>query len=485
MAEDLRIKLLTDDEVGTINKSCIELLSSKGIKLTSRPQVLKMLDNLGAHVDYTDEIVKFPKDIILEALRTVPQEMILGGRKVSYDLSLPHPEGLFYVRGGSGTQFFVEPRSTAYRKTKLSDVIEWAQLVEVLDEINICTALFPQETPRETTDMYALRALFENTGKHILIQPYGTHSVEYLFEMGLAIAGNVESFKQRPPFTIHSSPIEPLTLKGMHVDTILQSCQYGAILSSNPISQVGATSPVTMAGTVLQSAVSLLSIVTISQMIKSGTPVIGHPVHLVLDMKTGGFHGDSIEALLGLAASVQFIKEAFHIPVFALGFTGYDSYALDGQLWIEVALRGLMVSMARADVLMGAGRFGIANSSLKLIIDNSLTKILKRSRGGIRVDEDTLARQVIIDTPQGGHYLEHPHTLKHCRDATQIDLFATKQPGDWRKEGSKDLDEKAIEEYYELKKNLKPYPLSADVKKELDKIVKMADQILGKESFVL
>ena len=485
MADNLRIKVLDDDEVNTIYQNCIDLLSTKGIQLAARPQVLKMLDELGAHVDYKNEIVKFPKDIIAEALRTVPHEMTLAGRKESYDLPLPNPSGMFYVRSGSGTQFYVEPGSNVYRKTTLADVVEWAQLVEVLDEIDICTALFPQETPIETTDVYTLKALFENTGKHILLQPYGNQSVEYLFELGLAVAGSAEAFRKKPPFTIHSSTVEPLVLKGMHVDTILQSCKYGAILSANPISQAGATSPATMAGTVLQSAVSILSIIVISQMIKPGTPVVGHPVHLIFNMKSGGFHGGSIEAILGLAASVQFIKEAFRIPVLILGFNGYDSYALDGQLWVEVALKGILVSMAHADVLMGAGRFGVANSPVKLIIDNSLAKILKRARAGIKVDEDTLARQVIIDTPQGGHYLEHPHTLKHCRDFLQIDLFATKQLEAWQEEGGKDLNTRATEDYYALKKKFKPFPLPDEVKKELDKIVKRADQKLGKESFLL
>ena len=481
MTEKLNLKILSAEEVSNMYEKCLYFLSNKGIKVSQRPHFLKMLDKAGARVNFKNEQVIFPRDIIEEALRTVPRNITLAGKSEQHDCILPHPAGLFYTRSMTGNQFYFDSDSNTYRDTTVADVAEWGQLVEVLDQINICSFPFPQDVSGETADIHALRALFENTNKHILIQTFGDHSAEYLLELTLAVTGGAEALKARPIITIHSCPITPFVLEGMHVDIVEMAARYGAVLSSNPLQNAGATSPITIAGTVLQAGIELLSILVMSQMIKPGTPVVGQPVSFALDMATGGIRTGTSEAILGLAAMAQFVKEAFRIPVFTHGF-GTESYISDGQAMIETAIKGLLVSLTSCDVLMLAGSIGlgIGASPVQLIIDNNNTKMLKRIISGVKVDEDTLAWKEILNTPPGGHYLELAHTLKHCREAVKIELFANQPKDVWDLQGSRSFYDRALEQYRELKKGLKPQPLPDDIRKELDNIVKKADKHLAK-----
>ncbi|MFC1956046.1 trimethylamine methyltransferase family protein [Chloroflexota bacterium] len=476
MTSRVRFKLLTDDSVRIMYQKCVEFLSNKGIKIIDHPQGLKMLDKAGAQVDFDSGQVRFSKDMIEEALRTVPTAL-----KLSHDLVLPHPEGLFYVRSVSGVLEILDSDSNEYRDTTLNDVAEWAQLVEVLPEIDIPLYLSPRDVPEETADIHGLKTLFGNTTKHIFVQPFSLNSVEYLFQLALVAAGGAEALKKKPIISIWPTPLSPFGLKDMDMEVVIQAARYGVPILAAPLPGTGGTSPATIAGTVLQSGIEILGLIVMSQLLTPGTPVIGLPTFFTIDMLAGRDLCANVESALGSAATAQFIKDAFHIPTATWAF-GSDSYLPDGQSGIEKTLGGLLASGVGCDILCGAGFLDVGKtcSPVQLIIDNDMISIIKRAIAGVKVDEDTLAWQEILNTAPGGHYLEQEHTLRHCRDALRTELFASQSRDTWKEEGSKDLYARALHRYREIKKKLKPLELPAEVQKELDQIVKQADGYLVK-----
>ena len=479
MTNRVLFKLLTADDVGTMYEKCLEFLSSKGIKVENHPQVLKMLDKAGAQVDFDSEQVRYPKDIIEEALRTVPRSFTLAGKSERHDLILPHPDRLFYVRSVTAILDYLDPDSNTYRDSTLADVAEWAQLVEVLEHIDICLYLTPRDMPEKIADIHGLKALLENTTKHITVQPFSFNSIEYLIQLAQVAAGGAEALKKRPIISMLSAPLVPFVIKDMDVEVVIQCTRAGVPISANPLPNTGGTSPVTIAGTALQSGIEILNLIVMSQLLKPGQPIIGQPNFYTMDMANGRCLCANVESHLGAAAGAQFIKDAFHIPTWTWGL-GTDSYLPDGQSGIEKTLGGLLVSGVGCDILAGAGFLdaGKACSPVQLIIDNTMVSILKRAISGVKVDDDTLAWQEILDTVPGSHYLERAHTLRHCRDALRTELFASQSRDTWKVEGGRDLHTRALEKYRELKKTLKPLELPKEVQRELDQIVKQAGERL-------
>ena len=478
MTTNLRLELFTAEEVGNMYGKCLHLLSTKGVKIAHQ-EALKILANAGAQVNFDDERVKFSKDIIEEALRTVPHSVKLAGRSEENDFTLPEPGGLFYTHTASGCPNYAEPDN--YHPTTLADVAEWAQLASVLDEITITSFLSAQDVPEATADIHGLRTVLENTSKHIIVQPYSAEAIKYLLELSLAVAGSKEALKKRPVISSFACTLPPFVFDTVHTEVVLQASRLGVPIYANPLANAGATSPITIPGMILQSSTEILGQLVMSQLFQAGTPVIARPVSLALDMSTGRILLSSIESSLGGAAVVQFVKEAFHIPAYTHGF-GTDSYIVDGQAMLDKLLMGLLVDLAGGDILTGAGQIdvAIAASPVQLIIDNELAKILKRVRSGIKIDDDTLAWKEILGIEPGGHYLELTHTLRHCREALRSELPVTQPRDNWIAGGSRDLHARMVEEYKELKKKLQPQPLSEEVKKELNRIVKQADEHLVK-----
>jgi len=71
------------------------------------------------------------------------------------------------------------------------------------------------------------------------------------------------------------------------------------------------------------------------------------------------------------------------------------------------------------------------------------------------------------------------HTLRRCRNLIRPDLFIPGAIDDWEAGGRKDLYQRAVKKYHDLKKELAPPALSEETRKEMDKIARRADKHLA------
>lgn len=480
MTTNLQLKPLTSEEVNTIYDKCLDFLSKKGVRI-EHSQALKTLDKAGAWVDYDDQRVRFSKDIIEAALLSVPRELLLAGSHEAHDIRITHPRERLYISTATGNVSYLEPETNAYCDVNIAYVKEWAQLVGVLNEIDALFFPFPKDAPQQTADIHALKATLENSQKHIIIQPYSFNSLKYLFELAVAVAGSKEALKKRPIISMVSCALSPLGFKSIDVEALILATRYGVPIYAAALPSAGGTSPITIAGTVLQNGIEILASLVMSQLMKPGTPYIANPVAFTLDMTSGNTIIASVEAELCQAANTQFVKEAFKVPMAPFGFAT-DSVVPDGQSILERLILGLLVSTAGADIIAEAGQLGagLVCSPIQLIIDDTIASILKRVTSGVKVDNDTLAWQEILDTIPGGYYLERVHTLRHCHEALRPGLLSSQSREVWIKGGSKDLCARALDRYRELKGKLQPIHLPEEIQGELDRIVKRADEQLAK-----
>ena len=479
MTKDLRIKPLSSEEVSIIYERCLEYLSTRGIKVDYAP-ALDKLDKAGAAVDKESRLVRFPRDVIEAALKKAPRGFTLASRDGKRDMVIPHPTGSFYVRNGSGPIMYLDPKTNKYHDMRLTDVERVGQLLQLMDNIDICAFPSPTDAPRQTADIYGLRALIENTTKHINIQPYTAGSAKYLLELGEVAAGGKDALRRKPVVSITPNTTNPMGIKDADAEALIQACEHGIPVQVDSLPAAGGTSPATIMGTVLQICIELLGSVTVVQLLNPGNPVFAFPLPFMMDMASGQSLQSATESVLAEIAAVQVIKEAFQIPSNTYAFST-DSSIPDGQSMLEVAIKGAVVCLAGSDIISGAGAMEAYRgfSPIQLIVDNMLVSIFKRLRTGLIVDEDALAWEEIIGTAQlSGHYLDREHTLRHCRDFIRPELFAhvsimSGLPG-------KDFYSRAMEKYLELEKKLKPLELAPELKRELDRIVKHADEHLVK-----
>jgi trimethylamine:corrinoid methyltransferase-like protein len=109
----------------------------------NHPQALKILDKAGAVVNYNDQQVKFPKDVIEWALQTTPHSMTIASSDGNNDMILPHPSEELYTASCIQSMRYLDPDSNTYRDFKQNTVAEWYQLINTLYGVDMCGIITP------------------------------------------------------------------------------------------------------------------------------------------------------------------------------------------------------------------------------------------------------------------------------------------------------------------------------------------------------
>jgi len=123
----------------------------------------------------------------------------------------------------------------------------------------------------------------------------------------------------------------------------------------------------------------------------------------------------------------------------------------------------------------------MAASFEELVIDNEICRSVLAMAQGIRVDDETMALNVIHKVGPGGHFLAEKHTLQHFQEEHLFsELVDRSSYESWKKAGAKSLVELAKEKAKEILKQHQPTPLDKDVQKEISDIIRRAESELAK-----
>jgi trimethylamine--corrinoid protein Co-methyltransferase len=90
--------------------------------------------------------------------------------------------------------------------------------------------------------------------------------------------------------------------------------------------------------------------------------------------------------------------------------------------------------------------------------------------GGMSLDAEALALDVIQEVGPGGDFLTQRHTLKNFRALWQPALFERRRAEEWAAKGGKRLGDRLREKTLSIIAEHKPEPLPASVRQEINYI---------------
>jgi trimethylamine--corrinoid protein Co-methyltransferase len=115
-------------------------------------------------------------------------------------------------------------------------------------------------------------------------------------------------------------------------------------------------------------------------------------------------------------------------------------------------------------------------------LGNEVIGMAKRFIQGIRVDRDTLARDVIEKVGPGGHFLQQKHTVRHMRDELWMPSLLARQHHDvWKQEGAKDMAQRVGERAREIVEGHRVAPLPGKTLTALERLKCAGEAELTKE----
>ena len=462
------LKFLSDEDVKAMHEATLRVLNEAGVFWTHKPS-LDILTDAGCTVK--DNRVFFPPDLVMDSIAKANKRPVIRGRNGQVN-ELGGGNLYFHNLGGARDVF--DARTGTRHVATTQDAKDAVRLLDALPNCHTVTPFFtPPDVSNEMLSLHMYRGALSYTTKPVQgpgIQ-FG-HEVRYAVEMAAVVGTPAHEL------TLSLSPVSPLTMHDIAAEAIMEMAKYGVIHANLPCPTGGATSPMTITGSIVQQSAESLAPLVLAQIINPGCGVVYCGRLGMLEPRTGLIWG-GVELGLSSAATVQ-LGHYYGFSVNVYGFST-NAHTLDAQDAFERGLNAAIPALAGADELSGIGEMeaGVMGSFAQMVLDNELVGSVMRLRKGLSADAEHLAVDIILDVMNGTrNFLGQKHTMKHLR-AGELALTKFAERNSWdawdEKLGRKQMADYAMDEADRILREHTVPPLEHQQEQELDRILAAAE----------
>jgi trimethylamine--corrinoid protein Co-methyltransferase len=476
MAEP-KLHLLEADDIDRIHEKVLGILWDVGVQFNSL-QALDMLSDAGCEVDANELSARIPAAVAEKALSTAPDKALLAARNPDHDVQ--YGVGGPYFVSAAQSVHFRDLQTRKRRPSNSKDLEQCAILCDALGEIDVfCPMVVPNDVPPVLRGLQAGRIAFANTSKHVLGGIGSLQTLPFTLEAMDALLGDRKELSGRPIISQVINDVSPLQKDGNLIDATLALREFALPIQLYYMPIAGSTSPVTLAGTLVEMTANMLGSIVLYQSARPGWPVIWGAGPGVLDMQSGRFSGGP-EAVLISIAQVELARH-YRLPVLSGWVGSYESKRIDFQSGMDAVMGLLPVALAGTDAVWGPGDLDGSNlvDLPYMLLGTEVVRQVKRLKEGIVIDEEHFLVQAIERMCFQGNYLGDPSTKRYFREEHMLPvLFPRESYESWEARGQSE-DQMAVQKVKEILDSHSPEPLPGEVMAELDRIYAAAEAELS------
>jgi trimethylamine--corrinoid protein Co-methyltransferase len=467
-----KLHFLDEQQLNNLREATLHILENTGVQFPSE-KALEIFAEHGAEVDHDTKVVKIPREMVFKAMATVPRYFSLGARNPEFDLQLQ--EGVsFFTNDGCGHKV-VDFKTGERRASRKADVGMMARINDYLTSMAFSWTMVSAQDCGITSPLHEIDVTWKNNTKHYQsVTLMGEEMCRYGVELATVLRGSLDEVRKRPPISLIVCTIAPLVQDKEAIEGALVLAEAGIPVVIMSMPTMGTTAPATYAGALALGDAEIISATVLLQLAHPGARVFHSLFHAWADPRTAAYVGYPLDSR-GRYAPVE-IAHHWGMPALGGAF-GTESPELgDWRSAAEVATDPLLVGLAGAEIVTGIGLRDTYTLLYPeaIILDDDLYHRARYSLMDMEVNPETLAVDIIDNVKPAGHFLSQKHTRKHMRTALvrgvihQLDTM-----GKYR-----NPVEYAREKVAWIMENHRPEPPSADVQKEIDRIIAAADREL-------
>ena len=404
---------LNEKEIARIHEAALRILEETGVRV-GLEEAREIFRRHGARID--GEIVRLSPAVVEKALGVAPRQFLMAGREEKHDLILGDKR--VYMGTGGAALTVLDLETGRARPGTLQDVADIARLCDALENVHFyLRPCVPQDIPKEALDINQFYAALANTTKHVMAAAQSPENAREIIAMAAMIAGGREALIRRPLISFVTSwMISPLHFADETTRVLLEATAHQIPVALSAAPMAGSTSPVTLAGTLVQVHAEQLSGIALTQFAHPGAPVLYGAIPSMADMKWMTYLGGGVEFGL-MNAAISQMAQYIGVPNYnSAGLT--DAKIPDIQSGYEKAFSLCLCALAGSNFIHHAA--GMLESMKAVayeqyVIDNEIIGMALRLLKGIRIDEETLGLSAIREAGPGGNYLSSPHTVRFMR----------------------------------------------------------------------
>lgn len=480
-----QIKMLSDENLKRIHERSLHILSRTGVRVDSA-KGRALLEQVGAVSQKGSNVIRFPQDLVENAIQSAPRAFALGGRREGWSFAVNHGDDTLCLNG-EGT-LVIDRETAEVRPATRRDWLTVTRMADYADEVGVYWRMV---TPHDQGDSMAdfvedMSDVFKNFSKHVMDPFMAPEQAPWLLEMLQAVFGNRETIRKTHPYSTLLCPQSPLIITEEYTDAYLELKGWNIPVAVMPMALMGATAPASMLATLIQVNCEVLATLCLVQANEPGTPFLYAPTLTLMDPKTGRYFCGGAENAIMNSAAVE-LARFYGFPIMASGF-GTDTFRPSRQAGYERALNTVMPLLEWPDILVGPGLFGgdMMLSFDQFLVDLEIYRMIKQIRKGMDCGKDKWLDSIIEKIGPGGNYLMEDSTLKAVRsDEWYIPRLGVHDSYEnWLENGQPTLAQDARETVDHILSSHRPETLDADVEQELQRIHAAAQKVQGQYPMV-
>src|SRR5215212_9160190 len=476
-----RYEILSEDAMSTLDSGWRRLVSEIGVEFGDA-RALELFRQAGQKVEGSaDEggVVRFDPDFVLEQVAKAPR---------SFDVQARNPANSVHIGDDSmafgavyGPPFVRE--GEVRRDASMDDFRNFTRLSQsfsVLDSAGgiICE---PENTPLDSRHLDMTFALQTLTDKIYMGNVVSGVNAADTLAMTEILFGGRETIERTPATISLINCNSPLRWDERMLEAQFAYCEANQAVVITPFLLMGAMSPVSIPAALTQQIAEALTGISLSQLIRPGSPVIFGSFLSNIDMQSGSPTFGTPESAIGLLCTGQ-IARHFGLPVRSGGGLT-SSQVPDAQAGYEALMTLLPTFLAGTNWVMHAAGWlegGLVACYEKFIVDVELVQMLQHEFTPLEIDEGSLAFDAHVEVGHGGHFLGAMHTLERFRECFYRPLLSSSDNFErWTRNGGLDTAARASNTYRQVLNEYEAPALDDAIREELAAYVSRRRTELG------
>jgi trimethylamine--corrinoid protein Co-methyltransferase len=421
-----RLQVLTPEDCDRLHAGALTVLQRTGLQIQGK-FLLQALADAGCKVDFAAHRVWFKPDLVERQVAAQRGRCAMVRSSLWYPFCRQLPEdspaipATFMVDYGYTTPWIFDYPQRRYRKPTTGDQIEAIRLGNALDCVAAINAPYicADFDPR-TEGIESARLLLLHTDKPGWVSTNSGRDVKYLAEMAhLVTNGDAARLRCQPPFFAAAyCTTSPLKLDTRACDVLEAALGHSFPVNFAPMPILGATAPMTPAGSVVVATAEILGCMTAVTLLRPDVFYYSTSIAAEMDMRTTQVCFATPAAILTDAALHELFRKKYGLvhnvePAYVEAKTpGMQATML--KVYRQMALG----STASLPLAIGVLDNGAVFSPTQAIIDLEINEGLYKFYRGLEVTDETMCLDLIAEIEFGAKrtYLETEHTARHFRE---------------------------------------------------------------------
>lgn len=444
------VDIVSADQLEQIHETSLQVLEEIGMDFIHEG-AKDILRAKGAEVSKDSDRVRFPRELIEQSIKTIPEQFELVSRNEARNrligkdcfvmapvASAPNTHSRAGGRRDGNTQDF-------------QDFLRLAQMTNVAD--------LTQGYPVEPVDIHAsvrhlhcIDDFIRMTDKPWQAYSLGKQRNLDAIEMCRISHGVSEAdFDKAARMTTVINTSSPLKLDTVMLEGIIQMSARNQVVVLTPFTLSGAMAPVTLAGAAVQQNAEALAGLAFTQMVRPGAPVMYGAFTSNVDMKSGAPAFGTPEYMKTVMLGGQLCRR-YRVPYRSSNVVAANT--VDAQAAYEAVFSIWALMHSGVNLVkhtFGWMEGGLQASFEKFMLDVDLIQMALKFLEPLGFTEEDLAFDAIKEVDSDGHFLGTAHTQARYTSAFYSPILSDwRNHETWAEAGSPTTFDHAERAYQEL-----------------------------------